>query len=317
MKYKRLRYQYFVFTIVMLTWQILLFVPNLYAQMADKNNIENHLKKITKTKQFRNWQNVAQLNEVATYIHDVFSQYADTVVYQEFTVENNGYKNVIASFGVENETRIVIGAHYDVCGDQAGADDNASGVVGLLELARMLKDKKLKYRIDLVAYSLEEPPFFMTENMGSYVHAKYLLDNKIAVKGMLGLEMIGYYSDRKKSQDYPVEGMEKMYGDVGNFLVLSCFENAKDFTKSVGQQLTTNAKDTLPMVVLESNNMDVHLSDHANYHALGFDACMITDTAMFRNKNYHQKTDNMETLDMQRVAIAIDYVYGSIMQYSK
>jgi Zn-dependent M28 family amino/carboxypeptidase len=107
---------------------------------------------------------------------------------------------------------IVIGAHYDVCQEQEGADDNASGVVGLLELARLLKNEKLKYKIELVAYTLEEPPFFRTEYMGSFIHAQSLQQAKTDVLGMICLEMIAYFSDKKGSQEYPIGLMSLFYG---------------------------------------------------------------------------------------------------------
>ncbi len=92
-----------------------------------------------------------------------------------YNINGNEYKNVIGSIGTTHSTRIIIGAHYDVFCETPGADDNASGVAGLLELARLLAKEKLKYRIDFVAYMLEEPPFFRTKNMDSYKHAKYCM----------------------------------------------------------------------------------------------------------------------------------------------
>src|SRR5687768_1895825 len=121
------------------------------------------------------------LTKLHKYIENVFRLYADTVFMQGYTAHGSVYRNVVCSFGTMNKKRVVIGAHYDVCGDQEGADDNASGVVGLLELARMLQGQKLSYRIDLVAYSLEEPPFFRTPYMGSYVHARNLAESKADV----------------------------------------------------------------------------------------------------------------------------------------
>ncbi|WP_051605627.1 M28 family peptidase [Polaribacter sp. Hel_I_88] len=129
-----------------------------YAQTNQKSNIENikkHLSVITKTEKPRNFKNLETLNFVANYIKQELNKVCDSVEFQNFNVAENEYKNVIGSIGLEHQQRIIFGAHYDVCGDSDGADDNASGVVGLLELARLLSKEKLNYRIDFVAYSLE------------------------------------------------------------------------------------------------------------------------------------------------------------------
>lgn len=123
-----------------------------------------------------------------------------------------------------------------VCGNQPGADDNASAVAGLLEIARFAKKNEtdLPYRIDFVTYSLEEPPYFKTENMGSYIHAKSLQDKNIKVKGMICLEMIGLFSDEKDSQSYPLSLLKLFYPTEGNYSgyqqfreLFLCFANSK------------------------------------------------------------------------------------------
>lgn len=167
---------------------------------TDTIAIKNHLKNITKTPSYRNHQNIEQLNATANYIKTDFLMYSDSVSFQEYEVDGKVYKNVICSFGTENPQRIIVGAHYDVCGNQKGADDNASGVAALLELARQLKEQKLNKRIDLVAYTLEEPPHFRTKYMGSYIHAKYLSDHKIDVFGMLSVEMMVILKMKRKAK---------------------------------------------------------------------------------------------------------------------
>jgi hypothetical protein len=199
---------------------IFAFLTGFVAQASDSALIRLHLTEITKTEKFRNHLNTDQLDETAAYIFSVFDKYADTVYYQEYSANGRFYKNVIGSFGVMNARRIILGAHYDVCGDQEGADDNASGVVGLLELARLLNNTKIKYRIDLVAYTLEEPPYFRTEFMGSYIHAKSLADINADVYGMVSLEMIGYFSDEKGSQSYPLGILSFFYGNKGDYITL-------------------------------------------------------------------------------------------------
>lgn len=122
------------------------------ADNSDTTIIKTHLTAITKTGQFRTYKNIDQLNKTADYIKTIFNQYCDSVFIQEYSVNGQVYKNVICSFGTENKNRIIVGAHYDVCDNQEGADDNASGVVGLLELSRLLKGKKLHHRIGFNGY---------------------------------------------------------------------------------------------------------------------------------------------------------------------
>jgi hypothetical protein len=276
--------------------------------------VKAHLTRLTKTKGYRTYTNIPLLDKTAAYIDSVFKQYSDSVGMQPFLVEGRKYNNVICSFGTENSERIIIGAHYDVCGEQEGADDNASGVVGLLELARQLKDKKLKYRIDLVAYTLEEPPFFRTEHMGSYVHAKYLKDHHIAVFGMVSLEMIAYFKEEKKSQSYPLKALRCVYGSKGNYITLvNKFGSgtfARQFTRSYKSTKTIRTKEFKGPKSL----VGIDFSDHLNYWQFGFSALMLTDTGFYRNHNYHQKTDTLETLDLTKMTAVIDALYDVILQ---
>lgn len=203
-----------------------------YAPLSDTTRLKKDLTTIINTELPRNYQNLTSLNYVAEYIKKEFEQISDSVSEQQFKVEDSVYKNIICSINTDKKERIIIGAHYDVCGEQDGADDNGSGVVGLLELARLLKDKNLPYRIDFVAYTLEEPPYYATTNMGSFIHAKYLHDNNISVKGMISLEMIGYFSDQENSQDYPVGFLKWIYGSKGDFITVVQKFNNGDFGTS-------------------------------------------------------------------------------------
>ena len=180
---------------------------------ADTLRIHNDLINFTNTHKPRNYKNIATLDSVADYIKSELSMVCDSTTFQNYRVDGNTYKNVIGSIGLEHKERIIVGAHYDVYCDQTGADDNASGVAGVLEVARLLSKKKLNYRIDFVAYTLEEPPFFRTEHMGSAIHANYVFENKIPIKGMICLEMIEYYDDRPDTQEYPIAGMNLIYGN--------------------------------------------------------------------------------------------------------
>jgi hypothetical protein len=279
---------------------------------ADTTLIKSHLTTITKTDKYRNYQNTDQLNKTADYIKKVFVLYADSVSIQAYTVNGQVYKNVICSFGTKNKKRIIIGAHYDVCGNQEGADDNASGVVGLLELARLLKGQQLNYRIDLVAYTLEEPPYFRTEYMGSYIHAKSLADHKTDVYGMISLEMIGYFKDEKNTQAYPVGLLSTVYGNKGNYITLVKKLAAEKFVGRFCEIFESTKTIKTEKFAGPAALSGIDFSDHLNYWKFGFNAMMITDTSFFRNKNYHQTTDTMETLDIPRMANVIDAVFKTL-----
>lgn len=279
---------------------------------TDTTSIKEHLRAITKTAKFRTYRNVDQLNWTADYIKNVFSQYSDSVFIQAYFVNEQIYKNVMCSFGTENKNRIIVGAHYDVCDNQEGADDNASGVVGLLELSRLLKGQKLNKRIDLVAYSLEEPPYFRTEYMGSYIHAKSLADKKEEIYGMLSLEMIGYFKDEKQSQSYPIGLLSIFYGNRGDYITLVKKFNSGQFARKFSKNYKSTKAIRTKKFKGPKSLPGIDFSDHLNYWKFGYSALMITDTSFYRNKNYHETTDTMETLDIYRMAKVIDGVFSAL-----
>ncbi|MFC5269326.1 M28 family peptidase [Adhaeribacter terreus] len=296
----------------------LLFLSfDLYAGKSDTTQIRSHLITLTKTPGFRNYQDLKTLNEASQYIETTFRKYSERVVVQPYNIGKKTYQNIICSFGPENAPRIIVGAHYDVCDNQQGADDNASGTTGLLELARLLQHENLNVRIDLVAYTLEEPPYFRTQNMGSYVHAKSLAEAKVPVLGMVSLEMIGYFKDEKHTQDYPVGALKLVYGNRGNYITLvrkfGAGKFARQFNRTFHKTDLIRTKSFVGPAALPG----IDFSDHLNYWAFGFSALMVTDTAFYRNKNYHQPTDTLKTLDLTRMANVIDSVYETLLKLAK
>ncbi len=279
---------------------------------TNKSRIETDLLKITQTPKSRNYQNIKSLNIVANYIKSELTRVCDSVSFQPYQVNGKTYKNVIGSIGTKHKARIIIGAHYDVCGNQQGADDNASGVVGLLELARLLSKEQLNYRIDFVAYTLEEPPFFRTKQMGSYIHASYLYTNNIPVKGMICLEMIGYYSDKKGSQNFPTQEMAMEYGTIGDFITVVQSEKSGAFGKQIELLMTEQPSIKTKSFKGSSLVSGVDFSDHLNYWRFNYPALMITNTAFYRNKNYHTKNDTIETLDIDKMSAVIEQLHLTI-----
>ncbi|MEI6089750.1 MAG: M28 family peptidase [bacterium] len=280
--------------------------------ISDIPRFEKDLTQIIGTGKSRNYHNLIALNTTAEYIKSELSKSCDSVYFQTYFVNKIEYKNVIAVKKSTNPKRIIIGAHYDVCDDQDGADDNASGVAGLLEVARLLSKEKLNYTIEYVAYTLEEPPYFKSDKMGSYIHAKNLSDNEIDVKGMICLEMIGYFSDKPKSQTYPIGILSWFYGNKGNYIMVIRKWGAGDFAKSTTKLMKKQNLIKTKSFSCTSKLPSLDFSDHLNYWKFGFDAILITNTAFYRNKNYHEETDKIKTLDLKKMSAVIDELYMTI-----
>ncbi len=287
--------------------------PLAYPIGVDSVKLKEHVNKLTHTSKPRSNYNVEALNEAADYISSQLKEYGYEVEEQKFTVEKKEYKNILCYYGPKDAERLIVGAHYDVCGDQPGADDNASGVAGLLEIARLLKlyQPKIDYRIDLVAYTLEEPPNFKTKNMGSAVHAKYLHDNKIKVKAMICLEMIGYFSEKPKSQQYPVGILKLLYPKTANFIAVVGKTGQGSTVRKIKKNMQPNMNLDVRSINAPKFIPGIDFSDHLNYWKYGYDAVMINNTGFYRNKNYHEPTDTPETLNYAKMAEVVKGVYAS------
>jgi hypothetical protein len=234
---------------------------------------------------------------------------------QAFDVEGVTHRNFIARFGPREGPVLVIGAHYDSCGQTPGADDNASGVAGLLELARLLALNPPAQPVELVAFTLEEPPYFRTEHMGSFQHARALSGSGREVRLMMSLEMIGFFRDTPGSQHYPMPGLGLLYPDTGNFItVVGAYENFGDMRRI--KSLFLGASD-LPVETINAPRgvQGVDFSDHASYWHFGMPAVMVTDTAFLRNPNYHEAGDTADTLDYDRMAKVVRAVHAVATRY--
>lgn len=282
---------------------------------ANATRLHADVEFLTTLQPARNYQNLASLNKAADYIHAELAKLGVAVEEQKYRVEDHEYRNIIASFGPAMAERIIVGAHYDVCGDQPGADDNASAVAGLLETARLLhaQSPTLKRRIDFVAFSLEEPPFFATEHMGSAVHAQSLHAAKVPVRAMICYEMIGYFRDEPGSQRFPNPELAKLYPSTGNFITVVGRLGQETFTQQVQTLMQAHAAIDVQRINLPATQSLAGLSDHRNYWQHGYQAVMINDTSFLRNPNYHQATDTIDTLDFRRMAEVVNGVYGALL----
>jgi hypothetical protein len=289
------------------------FVP---APAADSGRLETDVRYLAGNEPGRSSARRASLDRAATYIADSFAGAGCPTRTEEFTVDHVAYRNVICSFGLADAPRLVIGAHYDIY-ESPGADDNASGVAALIELARMVgaEEPTLEHRLDLVAFTLEEPPHFRTENMGSHVHARGILDEGAELKLMISVEMIGFYSDEPGSQSYPMGFLEWLYPDKADFIgvVGALFDRSP--VARVKSLMAVS--DDLPVYSINAPAAltGVDFSDHLSFWQNGLPALMVTDTAFLRNPNYHMPTDTPDTLDYRRMALAVDGLYQVAVGY--
>jgi Zn-dependent M28 family amino/carboxypeptidase len=294
---------------------------------ADPKRLEAHTRHLSIDLFPRSFDQRQKLDLAAEYIEAELRGIGADVARQEVLVDGEKYRNVIARFGPETGPLLVIGAHYDSHGDETasevtsqshtpGADDNASGIAGLLELARLLGENPPTRPVELVAYTLEEPPHFRTRHMGSAWHAHSLRTGKRKVELMVSLEMIGYFSDRPGSQRYPVPAMSRLYPDRGNFIAIVGKLSGSKSTRhakailSGATDLPVHSINAPPLLV-----QGIDFSDHLSYWREGFPAIMITDTAFLRNPNYHQSGDTYDKLDYERMAKVVQGVYALVQNY--
>lgn len=279
-------------------------------------NIETIVTHIAGAFGARNYVYYEQLNKTADFIIQTFQDLGYTVKVMAYEMENKRFRNIIAedSSATFSDEVVIIGAHYDSCFNP-GADDNASGVAGMLELARLLKGERLASKVKFIAFVNEEPPFFMTERMGSRVYARQARTKGEEIKAAIILEMLGFYSDKPFSQRYlPLLGLfyphrADFVALVGNFrthaavkAVYSYFKQHSDFPV---EKIT--APDFIP---------GINFSDHWSFWKEGYPAMMVTDTAFLRSPHYHRETDLPETLDYSRMAKMLYGLKQSIVDYA-
>ncbi len=203
------------------------------------------------------------------------------------------------------EQIIVVGAHYDTEENTPGADDNASGVAGVVELARRLKDTSPDRTIRLVLFANEEALHFGTPAMGSFLHARDARARGEDIRAMISVEMIGYFDDAPGSQHYP-EPLSLLYPDTGDFIAIVGNLSSTSLTRR-SARVMRDAR-TIPVygAALPASVPGVAWSDHYSFWRHGYPAIMLTDTSFFRNPHYHTPRDTPDTLDYDRMSLVVD-----------
>lgn len=232
---------------------------------------------------------------VQQYIQAQLQQWG-TVETHEFQHQQRSHTNLILNIpGQKSDLPILIGAHYDAVPGTPGADDNASGVAALLELAQALTAAPAHHAVRLVAFDLEEYGM-----VGSGHYAEMLQQQGQPLRLMLSLEMLGYCTQAPNSQQYPIAAMKTIYPSTGNFVGLignlPTMLELLHFNHHMAEAGVPSQ--WLPAGMRGEMLRATRLSDHSPFWDRGYRAIMVTDTAFMRNPHYHQPSDRLETLDL-------------------
>ena len=304
------------FAFMLLLFLLLLVRDERHSTMMDHISIENLKEHVRNIHGDRNpYDRHPELEQVAQYLQREFSRIGLEVEEDSFQWEGKTHKNILAvKRGKILPDRVVIlGAHYDTVPGSPGADDNASAIAVLLEVARNIQMISLGSTLKLIAFGLEEYGY-----VGSLHYVERARREGEEIRGMLSLEMVGFTGPR---QDYPSYLDPKQYPPVGDFIGIVANEKSKALLEVVRRTFKTQIPQLPSEFLLVPGNAigmeEVRLSDHSPFWDHGFPALLVTDTAFLRNPHYHLPSDTMETLDfefMRKVAVG---VYYSVVELTK
>jgi len=276
-------------------------------------NLYEHVKYLSVNVGERHVWKEGSLDEAAEYVESILQGSGYIVRRQTYSCYGKSVSNLITQKTGIDDGMVVIGAHYDTVPGTPGADDNASAVAGLLELARLHKESLNRKCLTFVVFVNEEPPCFASHHMGSMVYAKQLRDEKVSVYVMISLEMIGYFRP-ESIQHYPLPGMGLFYPKTADFIgVVGNFRSSKYVSLLKKGIKRHSAIDAQALVAPEFFG-GINLSDNYSFWRHGYRAVMVTDTSFFRNRHYHQETDTIDTLNFDSMAEVVKGLYYTLLQ---
>ena len=261
----------------------------------------------------RNVWRPAALAAAAAYIRGEFEALGYEVGAQRYRVAEVDCDNleVVLTGNAARREIVLVGAHYDTVEGSPGADDNASGVAALIELARALRGVRLARTVKLVAFVNEEPPFFYWGEMGSKVYAREARRRGDDIRVMLSLEMLGCFDDAPGSQAYPPL-LKWLYPDRGNYIA---FVSNLASRRALGEVVNAfRAKSDFPAERLAAPALvpGVSWSDQLSFWRAGYRAVMVTDTAFYRNPHYHCASDTPERLRYPEMARVVEGLAATV-----
>ena len=276
-----------------------------------RSRLQGHVAELTRNIGERSLRVPENLSRTAEYIQGCYEGCGLAVERETYAYGELQVANIIARIEARasRPKHFILGAHYDTVAGTVGADDNASAVAVQLETARLLQQlRPLDCRMSFVSFTLEEPPVFGTRYMGSKVHAQGLKKRKERLDGMLCLEMVGYTCHRPGCQDFPLT-TKRLARQAGDFIAVVGSTGSRRLSRDIEAAFATNSE--LPVIKVNipfrgALLPPVRASDHAPFWDNGYQAVMITDTAFYRNPNYHKASDTMKTLDFDFMAQLVE-----------
>jgi Zn-dependent M28 family amino/carboxypeptidase len=272
-------------------------------QLEIANHLSQHVKYLSETIGERNLTKAGTLQATTDYLQSQLRLNGYSVKEQTHSVQGHHVRNleVIIPGRDATEGTVVVGAHYDSVAGSPGANDNASGVAAVLELAHVWKAAPQRKPIRLVLFVNEEPPFFQTADMGSLVYARQLQSEHISVSAMISLETIGYYSDVVGSQKYPAM-LSPLYPDRGNFIAFVGNPESRNLVRRCVRKFRETSKFPSEGIAAPADWPGVGWSDHWSFWQQNYPAIMVTDTALFRYRYYHTPFDTPDRVDFEKMA---------------
>ncbi|MFH1707668.1 MAG: M28 family peptidase [Planctomycetota bacterium] len=274
------------------------------AAQALELRLMGHVRTLAETIGERNQCAYAGLNAARDHIAKVFREAGCEPRLQTFTAAGTEFANIVAEIPGREPglPAIVVGAHYDTAPGTPGADDNATGVAALLEIAHALKGAALRHIVRCVAFPNEEPPFFYTEDMGSYRYARACREQNEVLAGVYILESLGYYTDAPGSQTYPVKFLSYFYPDKGNYIAFVGNLASRGLTRATTGAFRRLAQFPSEGIASPEWVRGISFSDHWSFWQNGYQAIMITDIPILRNPHYHTAGDTPAIIDPDRFA---------------
>jgi Zn-dependent M28 family amino/carboxypeptidase len=269
--------------------------------------LERHVRALAQDIGVRSDQTYNNVERAASYIERTLTALGYNVEAQEYSARGLVWRNLEATLRGANRFQqvVVIGAHYDSAEEAPGADDNASGVAGVLELARIFAGTPQARTVRFVFFPNEEPPSFPTAAMGSRHYATAARSRSDQIVAMMSIESIGYYDTEKGSQRYPFP-LNLAYPDVGDFIgFVSNLKSRPLLHRAIGA-FRAHAIFPTQGAAAPSWVPGVWWSDHWSFWREGYPAIMITDTAPYRYPFYHTPQDTPDKLDYDRMARVVD-----------